>query len=173
MRSDEQKKSMNNLNLLAVGLGLWLLLPSVSAQVILGSTNIADRVGRIILPDRLLRDPSSGLTFGLRPPRPERPDLSLDIRQRVLSFEKLREVYLDRQQELLRKLRGGATDADRARIRAQLHGLRDQWLERARSFREEARARIRELQENELPKYRDAWDRTEGALDPNRKRRGE
>ena len=161
---------MKKLHLLAVGLGLWLLLPSVAAQVIVGSTNIADRVGRIIFPDRIFRDTPSGLASGLRPPRPERPDLSLDIRQRLVRFEKLREVYLNRQQELLRKLRGGPTDADRARIRAQLNGLRDQWLEQARSFREEARARIRDLQE-ELPKYR--WDPKEGALDANRKRRGE
>ena len=60
---------MKKLHLLAVGLGLWLLIPSVSAQVIVGSTNIADRVGRIIFPDRILRDTPSGLAFGLRPPR--------------------------------------------------------------------------------------------------------
>ena len=163
---------MKNLNLLAVGLGLWLLLPSVSAQGILGSTNIADRVGRIILPDRIPFDTSPTPTLGIRPPRPERPDLSLDITARLLRFEKLRKVYLDQQEALLRKLRG-ASEADRGRIRGQVQALRDQWLEMARSFREEARARIRELQENELPKYRDAWDRTEGALDPNRKRRGD
>jgi len=159
------------LNLLAVGLGLWLLLPSVSAQVILGSTNIADRVGRIILPDRILRDTPSGFAFGLRPPRPERPDLSLDIRQRLIRFEKLREVYLGRQEDLLRKLRG-ATDADRGRIRAQLQALRDEWMERARVFRQEARTRLRELQD-ELPKYRELLQETvRDAASQNQKRRG-
>ena len=135
---------MKNLNLLAVGLGLWLLLPSVSAQGILGSTNIADRVGRIILPDRIPFDTSPTPTLGIRPPRPERPDLSLDIRQRLLRFEKLREVYLSRQEDLLRKLHG-ATDADRGRIRGQLQALRDEWMERARAFREEARDRMKDV----------------------------
>src|SRR2546429_9267215 len=142
LRPDQQKKAMKKLNLLAVGLGLWLLLPSVSAQVIVGSTNIADRVGRIILPNRIPFDTSQAPTLGFRPPRPERPDLSLDITKRLLLFEKHRKVYLDQQEALLRKLRG-ASEADRGKIRAQLHGLRDQWLEQAQSFREEARARIR------------------------------
>ena len=135
---------MKKLHLLAVGLGLWLLIPSVSAQVIVGSTNIADRVGRIIFPDRILRDTPSGLAFGLRPPRPERPDLPLDIRQRLLRFEILRDTYLARQQDLLRKLRG-ATNSDRDKIRAQLRALRDEWLERARAFREEARDRMKDV----------------------------
>ena len=49
-----------------------------------------------------------------------------------------------------------------------------EWLEKARSFREEARARIRDLQDGDLvPKYRDAWERPEGPLDPIHKRRGD
>ena len=104
-------------------------------------------------PSRRVRPDASAGGPALRPPRPERPELPPQIKSKVLRFEKLREAYLDRQQGLLRKLRG-ATDADRAQVRAQLQALRDEWLEKARSFREEARARLRELPD-ELPKYRE------------------
>lgn len=171
---DAHENEMNKLILTAVGFGLWLI-PSASAQVTLGSTNIADRVSQIILPDGVLLNSTSPATIGLRPPRPERPDLPPEIKSKVLRFEKLREAYLDRQQDLLRKLRGATTDADRNKYRAQLQTLRDEWLEKARSFREEARARIRDFQ-SDLPKYREAWDSPEGPLDganTTRKRRGQ
>ena len=119
----------------------------------------------------MLLNATSPAALGHRPPRPERPELPPEIKSKVLRFEKLREAYLDRQQGLLRKLRG-ATDADRAQVRAQLQALRDEWLEKARSFREEARTRIRELQDD-LPKYREPFDPKEGALDPVHKRRGD
>src|SRR5437763_15038526 len=107
---------MKKLLLLAVGLGLWLLIPCVSAQVIVGSTNIAGRVGRIILPNRIPFDTSPAPTIGIRPPRPERPDLSLDITARLLRFEKLAEVYLEQQQARSRTL-AGSSEAARGRIR--------------------------------------------------------
>jgi hypothetical protein len=131
------------------GLGLCLVVLPAAAQIVPGSTNIADRVAQVILP--------------------ERPDLPLDIRQRLLRFEKLREAYLARQQDLLRKLRAGSTDDDRARIRAQLQALRQDWLERTRAFQEEATTRLRELP-NELPKYRELLQDTRP--DTVRKRRG-
>ena len=162
---------MKKLILTAVGFALWLVIPSASAQITVGSTNIADRVSQIILPDGVLLNATSPAAISLRPPRPERPELPPQIIIKVLRFEKLREAYLARQQGLLRKLRG-ATDADRAQVRAQLQALRDEWLEKARSFREEARTRIRELQDD-LPKYREPFDPKEGALDPVHKRRGD
>jgi len=163
------------LSLLMVGLGLRLLVPSASAQILPGSTNIADRVSRIILPGSILQDSASPSPISIRPPRPERQDLAPEIKQRIVRFERSRETYLARQEELLHKLRT-ATAEDRARIRAQLQALRDEWLDRARAFREEARTRMKELQD-ELPKYREALtDAKEGALDavnPGRKRRGD
>ena len=159
--------------LLAAGLGLGLLAPSASAQVAPGLTNIADRVGKVILPGQGPLD-SSPTTVVSRPPRLERPDLPQEIKVRIAQFAKSRETYLAREQELKRKLQG-ATDDDRARIRAQLQALRDEWLERARALREDPRARLQELQD-ELPRYRDALrDAKEGALDSinsTRKRRG-
>ena len=89
-----------------------------------------------------------------------------------MRFEKFRESYLARQKELLGKLNGASND-DRELIRRQLQQLRDDWLERARAFKEDARTRMRELQD-QLPKYRDALiDAKEGALDQVRKRRGD
>ena len=72
----------------------------------------------------------------------------------------------------MRKL-NRATGTERELIRKQLQQLRDEWLERARSFREEAKTRLRELQD-QLPRYRDALiDAKEGALDQIHKRRGD
>ena len=162
---------MNKFNFLPVGLGLWLLVSSAAAQIVPGPTNIADKVGKVILPDT-----ASDKATAARPPRTERPELPQEIKRRIDRFEKSRESYLARQQELLRNLNvNGATDEDRARIRAQLQALRDEWLDRARAFREEARTRMKDLQA-ELPKHRDALvDAKEGALGTikDHKRRGD
>ncbi|HYT58779.1 MAG TPA: hypothetical protein VEL06_01325 [Haliangiales bacterium] len=163
---------MKKMSLLVVGIGLWLLIPRAATQIVPGSTNIANRVGQVILPERLLLDSSLTASFDARPLR---LDLPPEVKLQLLRFEKFREAYLNRQQDLLRKMRG-ATDDDRARIRAQLQALRDEWLQRTRAFREEARARIRELQD-ELPRYREALtDARQNALDAassSRKRRGD
>jgi len=162
---------MNKYNSLPVGLCLWLLVSSAAAQIVPGSTNVAAKKGQVILPDA-----ASSTTTAGRPPRSERPELPQEIQKRIDRFEKSRESYLARQQELLRKLNAkGATDEDRAQIRAQLQSLRDEWYDRARAFREEARTRMKDLQA-ELPKHRDALnDAKEGALDTikDHKRRGD
>jgi len=165
--------AMNKFNFLPVGLGLWLLVSSAAAQIVPGPTNIADKVGKVILPDT-----ASDKATAARPPRTERPELPQEIKRRIDRFEKSRESYLARQQELLRKLNAnGATDQDRARIRAQLQALRDEWLDKARAFREEARTRLTDLKK-ELPKH--PWDDAiEGQLDSikdhikDHKRRGD
>ncbi len=164
---------MKKLYLLALGLALLSLHPAASAQILPGSTNIADRVGQVILPERILPGNSSAGKTNRRPSRTDlRPDLPAAIKSRIVRFEESREKYLARQQELLRKL-NRATDEDRELIRKQLQQLRDEWLERARSYREEAKNRMRELQD-QLPKYRDALiDAKEGALDQVHKRRGD
>lgn len=154
---------------MAVSLGWFATL--ASAQVLPPSTSIADKVGQIILPDfgGSLSSPGSSLT---RPPRLERPELAPEIKSRLARFAETREAYLAKQQELLRKL-NGATDGDRELIRKQLQQLRDDWLDRAKAFREDARTRMRELQ-SELPRYRDSLkDAQEGALDAGHSRRGD
>src|SRR5437867_12334052 len=106
-------KAMKKLILLALGLGPVLLVPAASAQILPGSTNIADRVGQVILPERILPDNSSRGANSHRPPRSDlRPELPQAIKSRLARFEESREKYLTRQQELLRKL-NRATDEER------------------------------------------------------------
>ena len=104
---------MKKLYFLALGLGLLSLHPAASAQTLPGSNDIAERVGQVILPERILPDSSSTGRSGLRPPRLDiRPELPQAIKSRIVRFEESREKYLARQQELLRKL-DRATDKDR------------------------------------------------------------
>src|ERR1041385_4820706 len=141
----------------AVVLGLWLLQPSAIAQGT--STNIANRVARIILPDpAALNSPVASPIADTRPSRSERPDFPPELRSRLRSFESLREIYLARQEELLKKWRGATSDQDRERLRSQLQALRDEWLDSARAFREETRVRLEELKGELSPKYREALD---------------
>jgi len=136
-------------------LGLGLLLPSAWAQGNSGSTNIADRVARIILPDPASLNSSTANVPGGRPSRSERPEFPAELKLRLRSFESLREVYLARQEELRKKWRGAATDQDRERLRAQLLGLREEWLDKARAFKEETRTRLEELKGELSYKYGD------------------
>ena len=136
-------------------LGLGLLLPSARAQGSSGSTNIADRVARIILPDPASLNSSTANVPGGRPSRSERPEFPAELKLRLRSFESLREVYLARQEELRKKWRGAATDQDRERLRAQLLGLREEWLDKARAFKEETRTRLEELKGELSYKYGD------------------
>jgi len=146
---------MKNFVLSAVVLGLGLLLPSARAQGNSGSTNIADRVARIILPDPASLNSSTANVPGGRPSRSERPEFPAELKLRLRSFESLREVYLARQEELRKKWRGAATDQDRERLRAQLLGLREEWLDKARAFKEETRTRLEELKGELSYKYGD------------------
>jgi len=145
---------MNKLALPVV-LILWLLIPSALAQG--NSTNIADRVSRIILPDpAALNSPVAG-PIEVRPSRSERPDFPPELRSRLRSFETQRESYLAQEAQLRRQLRGATTDQDRERLRAQIVGLREELLDKARAYKEETRTRLEELK-SELPKHREALD---------------
>jgi len=136
-------------------LGLGLLLPSAWAQGNSGSTNIADRVARIILPDPASLNGSTANVPGGRPSRSERPEFPAELKLRLRSFESLREIYLARQEELRKKWRGAATDQDRELLRAQLLVLREEWLDKARAFKEETRTRLEELKGELSYKYGD------------------
>jgi hypothetical protein len=148
---------MNKFVLPAVVLGLGLLLPSAWAQGA-GSTNIADRVARVILPDPAALNSPIANAPGTRPSRSERPDFPPELKLRLRSFESLREIYLARQEELKKKWRGATTDQDRERLRAQLLVLREDWLDKARAFKEETRTRLEELKGELSPKYREILD---------------
>src|SRR5687768_3668659 len=120
-------------------LAFWLCIPSVLAQGGSGSTNIADRVARIILPDpAALNSPVASPVGDVRPSRSERPDFPPELKLRLRSFESLREIYLA-QEELRKKLRIATTDQDRERVRAQLQALREEWLDKSRAVKEETR----------------------------------
>ena len=142
----------------AVLLGLGLLLPSAWAQGTSGSTNIADRVARIILPDPAALNSSAGSVPGGRPSRLERPEFPAELKLRLRSFESLREIYLARQEELRKKWHRAATDQDRELLRAQLLVLREEWVDKARAFKEETRTRLEELKGELSPKYREILD---------------
>src|SRR5436309_3196194 len=139
---------------LLCGLGVVLATMNVKAQ--LGTTQPATREGtrveRVIVPDK----PTPlgiGPTLSTRPPRPEQNTLDLLTKDRFVSFEKTREEYLKKIDELLKAARG-ATEAERAKIRERIAELRRELLERARAIREEANDRKRELFER-LPKHRE------------------
>jgi hypothetical protein len=168
---------MKNFVLPAVVLGLWLFLPSALAQGNSGSTNIADRVARIILPDPAALNSAINSPAGVRPSRSERPDFPPELKLRLRSFESLREIYVAREEELRKKWPGATTDQEREQLRAQLQSLRDEWREKALAFKEETRTRLEELKSELSPKYREALDAAkQNALDAAksaRKRRGD
>ena len=151
---------MKRFVLLSVALAFGVLIPSALAQGASTSTNIADRVSRIILPDpaKLNSPAASPSPIADRPSRPERPDFPPELKQRLRSFESLRETYLARQQDLVKRFRGATTDQDRERLRSQLQTLRDEWLDKARAFKEETRTRLEEMKGELSPKYREALD---------------
>src|SRR5882724_4214203 len=158
-RVGRAQKIMMKFGLLpAVVLAFWLSVPSALAQGNSGSTNIADRVSRIILPDpAALNSPIASPIGGVRPSRSERPDFPPELKLRLRSFESLREIYLA-QEELRKKLRAATTDQDREQLRAQQQVLRDEWLEKSRAFKEETRTRLEEMKPEFSSKYHEVLD---------------
>jgi hypothetical protein len=142
-----------------VGLLAGCLLAVVArSQTLTNTTPVAgsDRNGRVLRPANVL-DPAVTGPTAVRPERPEQQRLPLDLRERVASFEKVREAYLAEQRELLRRLRG-ASEEDRDRIRELIKSRRDAWLEQARQFRQEARERLAELRSGALQSHKEALD---------------
>ena len=150
-----------------------LFLPSALAQGTPGSTNIADRVARIILPDpAALNSPIASPTTAVRPSRSERPDFPPELKQRLRSFESLREIYLA-QEELRKKLRAATTDQDRERLRAQMQILQDEWQDKSRAFKEETRTRLEELKGELSFKYGELLDEAKRAAAEHKRPRNE
>jgi flagellar motility protein MotE (MotC chaperone) len=85
-----------------------------------------------------------------------RTALSTEVKDRLRTFERAREAYLQKQRELERRLKG-ATDAERERIREQLKDRRAAWLEQHKQFQAELRERLRDIK-REIPSLRSALD---------------
>lgn len=150
-------KTLKHLTPVVALLGLCLWIPAAWAQPD-PQARPRDRVGRVVAPDRPRGnlDPMALSSVG-RPSRPEYNELPLEVRQKIERFKSEARAYLDRQEALRKQLSGVTTDAERDRIREQLNNLRDQWLERARTLREEFRERRGELL-NRLPGHREVLD---------------
>jgi ElaB/YqjD/DUF883 family membrane-anchored ribosome-binding protein len=86
----------------------------------------------------------------------ERPSLTPEVKERLRIFERLREDYLHRREELLKQYRG-ATDKDREQIREQLKDLLERWRERSRSIQEDIAERQKELLDK-LPSHREVLE---------------
>ena len=99
-----------------------------------------------------------------------------ETRDRLRRFEAVREAYLKEQEELRKKLRGAATEAERDRVRELIRQTRQEWLDRMRQLREESARRIRELP-SVMPDMREVLSNArENARDAAlevRKRRGQ
>lgn len=98
-------------------------------------------VNQVVDPDR---SPTVDAWVWANVRRPPGRNLSPEARQRIEGFRNAARTYLQQQEALRRRLQG-ATDDDRARIRAQLETLHHQWVERAREFRKEFKDRQAEL----------------------------
>jgi hypothetical protein len=117
------------------------------------------RVGTVVSPDA----PSSdSITVVARPKVPERQELSPEVQEKILRFKRDAQAYLDREQALEKQLHG-ANDQERARVRAEMKALREQWLERSRRSREELRERAREIKEK-LADHREVIDSAQDSV---------
>ena len=134
----------------------------------------SDRVGQVVVSDEKL----SADGFNLNIPRDsvDLRKLPPEIRDRIRRFELVREAYLKEQEELRKRLRGAATEAERDRVRELIRQARLEWLERARQLREESLRRIRELP-TAMPDMREvisnARENARDAALEVRKRRGQ
>ncbi len=150
----------NQMKLVAVGV-LWASLVAMDARA---ATNVVSPtatapIGRVILPssDQLSTvDSVDPLAVNRRLQLTERNALSQEVLDRIARFKKDAQKYLE-QQEALRRQLLGATDAERARIRAKIQELRQQWLERARELRQEFKDRQIELRDK-LPGHREVLE---------------
>ena len=152
-------------------LALWLIGSGICLGQTTGTnaepkrTSVSD--GQVLLPDSGTWSGSTDASITGRPERPEAALLPQEVRQRLAEFEKLREQFLSRQRELVRKLQG-ASDEDREKIRETLRAQREAWLEQAKRFRDDARQRLQELRA-QLPGHREALDAaTDRRSDANR-----
>jgi hypothetical protein len=162
------------------GVLIWVLLgmaalPAVPQVTTAVEVTRTDRIGQVLTTDEKLTTDG----FWAVAARPEPADLRKlppEIRERLRRFEVVREAYLKEQEELRKKLRGAATDAERDRVRELMRQTRQEWLDRARQLREESLRRLRELP-SVVPDMREvlsnARENARDAANEVRKRRGQ
>jgi dsDNA-specific endonuclease/ATPase MutS2 len=138
---------------------LWLTALVATAQTNVTSTQPV-REGQAVSPDKLTVTDATA-TGNIRPDRVERQKLPPEVIERLNKFRQHARDYLDKQEELKKKLEG-ANDKERAAIRERMKQAREEWLERAREFRKEFRERQKELVEK-LPDYREVLDAARAA----------
>ena len=151
--------------------GALAFLPVLSS---LAQTNVSpavsprdNRDGRVVLSDPQAKANET------------KPDSALprEIRERLARFERSRQDYERRQQELDRLLRGATTEKERDRIRERIDAHRSAWIERLRNAREEAKNRIPDLKRR-LPELGEVLDNArnnarDAVANAGRKRRGQ
>jgi len=144
-----------------VGLLLLGAAMSVSAQTSAVTPTAIQRnnEGRILQPD-ISTAPTVNSTTKPRPDRLERT-LPPEIKDQVKKFERAREAFIQRQEELRKQMDGATTEKERDSVRQRIKEGLDRWREQARQFRDEARERVKELQ-RELPNLREALQETPG-----------
>jgi hypothetical protein len=143
--------------LIVAGMGMSLAAGMAVAQTNVDAATQVKRDGQVILPERpTATDAANATTATLRPSRPERPNLPPEVQARVERLKQEARAYLARQQ-LLKKQLQGASDKDRAAIRAQIRELQQEWSEQAKALRKEFKERQAELADK-LPAYRELLD---------------
>lgn len=139
-------------------LGLFLMaMDGLGQSNAVITPDTREPIAEVVVSDQIAPADSVNLSSTLqRPVRPERYRLSPEVLERIAKFRREAQRYIE-QQEILKRQLLGATDQDRARIREQLHTVRQQWLERARELRQEFKDRQQELMET-LPGHREVLE---------------
>lgn len=109
-----------------------------------------DRVGRVIVSE------PQAQAAGLKTTS-DRQKLTDEVKERLARFEREREAYLRRLEELRKRLDGATSDAERQRIRDQLKSFHDAWQERTRQIREELKDRVTTVR-GQMPSRQEVLD---------------
>jgi hypothetical protein len=149
-------------------------LGQTPAQTNLTPEKTADRTGRVVVSDQ--QATTEGANISALPGRLERQRLPTEIKDRLRRFELARDRYVKEEQDLIKRLRGAATDEERERIRAQLDKQRQALLDRAKTIREDVSKRLEDIRGRLRPMSEvldDARQNARDAANPARKRRGQ
>ena len=154
---------------------LGVAMPAAAQLTTAVEVTKTDRIGQVLTTDeKLVTD--GFVDLAVRPESTDLRRLPPEIRERLRRFEVVREAYLRDQEELRKRFRGAATDAERERVRELMRQTRQEWLDRSRQLREESLRRIRELP-TVMPDMREvlsnARDNARDAAREVRKRRGQ
>lgn len=119
-----------------------------------GQPAIADRANVIPLTKAPERRDLPGRSD--RPPVPERPAPSKEVKDLVKDFQSARRSFLTQQQELMRQLKS-STDEQRTALRAQLKENLSAWMEEQKAHLQDIREQAKEIKNN-VPAIKDVID---------------